>query len=295
MDSDRPRPGDPEFEKHAKRVLSSEKGKMSKNKTKLFQELTRKSLTKKKADVLSEGFYDLVFIDEVDGVEYVRYGKDVVLVRKNCKFYANKESDPFKEFLERLSRIAESSPVTIEGQIETMTEDVRGVLPLDEEATQNATRGARRRILEKVKEGKRLPESNENGDLRDVLLQGKRGDLRDAVRHVVEKGTLSEGEGEGRSIISLVKSRTLSYEEGDEIIGVFDIDSNGLGRPVKYDVSMRIIEEEIENNEYITLQKVKKFLKENGLALAGVSIMLASFVTAVLSLVKSVARAAKSA
>ena len=44
-----------------------------------------------------------------------------------------------------------------------------------------------------------------------------------------------------------------------------------------------------------SLEKVKKFLKENGLALAGVSIMLALFVTAVVSLVKSGMREGKSA
>ena len=48
------------------------------------------------------------------------------------------------------------------------------------------------------------------------------------------------------------------------------------------------------NNEMVTLEKVKKFLRKNGLALAGVTIMIASFVTAVVSLVKSGVRYAKS-
>ena len=65
--------------------------------------------------------------------------------------------------------------------------------------------------------------------------------------------------------------------------------------PVEHEVSQEILEEVVEKNERVTLETVKKFLKENGLALAGVSIMLASFVTTVVSLVKSSARAGKNA
>ena len=68
-----------------------------------------------------------------------------------------------------------------------------------------------------------------------------------------------------------------------------------LDLPLKSEEGKRILEEVVEDNEQVTLEKVKKFLKQNGLALAGVSIMLASFVTAVVSLVKSGMRAAKSA
>ena len=68
-----------------------------------------------------------------------------------------------------------------------------------------------------------------------------------------------------------------------------------LNIPLSHEVSLEVLREEIEQNEQVTLEKVKQFLKENGLALAGVSIMLASFVTAVVSLVKSRMRAAKSA
>ena len=75
--------------------------------------------------------------------------------------------------------------------------------------------------------------------------------------------------------------------EVDRLLGELD-------RPVKSEEG-QLLEEVVENNEQVTLEKVKQFLKENGFALAGVSIMLASFVTAVVSLVKSGMRAAKSA
>ena len=139
VDPNQPRPGDPEFERYAKKVLSSEKRKMTERKSKLFKSLTKKSVTRAKGEAFSKGFYDLVSIDKVNGAEYVRYKNNVVVVKKNDKFYARKKSAPFREFLGELSRIANASPVTINGQIETMTVDVSGVLPLDEETTRSVT------------------------------------------------------------------------------------------------------------------------------------------------------------
>ena len=67
-------------------------------------------------------------------------------------------------------------------------------------------------------------EKNEEVDLRDLLLQGKRGDLRDAVAHSIDRGILSEEQG--NAIVSHVRNGLLSYEEGDEIVGLFSIGYN---------------------------------------------------------------------
>ena len=209
-DPSQPKPGDPEFGEYAKKELSSVKRKMTKRKTKLFKEISKKSVTKEKAEALSKGFYDFVSIDEVDGVEYVHYGKDVVVVKKNGKFYADKNSEPFKEFLERLSLISGSPPITIQGQIETMAMDVSGVLPLDEETTQSVTRGAKGRLEDRLKELELPKPTGDDSDLRDVLLQGRRGDLRDAVRSATEKGILLDKQG--NAILNLVRNEILSYE-----------------------------------------------------------------------------------
>ena len=56
---------------------------------------------------------------------------------------------------------------------------------------------------------------------------------------------------------------------------------------------MRILDEVVKENEHVTPERVKRFLRENGIALAGVGIMLASFITAVVSIVKSGVRRVK--
>ena len=104
-------------------------------------------------------------------------------------------------------------------------------------------------------------------------------------KEMAEKG---EKEGKGERAAALLEVSEWCGLEADSI--VFELDL-----PLKSEEGKRILEEVVEDNEQVTLEKVKKFLKENGLALAGVSIMLASFVTAVVSLVKSGMRAAKSA
>ena len=75
------------------------------------------------------------------------------------------------------------------------------------------------------------------------------------------------------------------------------LEANRIGmdidRAVEGELANQILDRVVEENEHVTLEKVKKFLKDNGLALAGVTIMLATFVTAVMSLVKSGMRSSK--
>ena len=103
-----------------------------------------------------------------------------------------------------------------------------------------------------------------------------------------EKVEKAKKEGKGERATSMKEIVDYCELEVDRLLGELD-------RPVKSEEVQRILEEVVKNNEQVTLEKVKQFLTENGLALAGVSIMLASFVTAVVSLVKSGMRAAKSA
>ena len=47
-----------------------------------------------------------------------------------------------------------------------------------------------------------------------------------------------------------------------------------LGLPMKYQESQRILEDVVEGNDYVKLEKVKKWPKENGLILTGVVLWL---------------------
>ena len=66
-----------------------------------------------------------------------------------------------------------------------------------------------------------------------------------------------------------------------------------INRPTQHEVSKKVLDEVVENNEKVTLEKVKSFLKRNGLALGGVTITIASFITAVVSILKSGVRYVK--
>ena len=103
-----------------------------------------------------------------------------------------------------------------------------------------------------------------------------------------EKVRKATQEGNGERAAALKEVVDWCELESDRLL-------SELNRPMQHTISQEVLEEVVENNEQVTLEKVKKFLKENGLALAGVGIMLASFATAVVSLVKSGARAVKGA
>ena len=55
---------------------------------------------------------------------------------------------------------------------------------------------------------------------------------------------------------------------------------------MQHQVSLEILDKVVENNERVTLEKVKKWLKGNALAISSIGIMLASFVTAIVALTK---------
>ena len=79
----------------------------------------------------------------------------------------------------------------------------------------------------------------------------------------------------------------------------FEIESDKfrmqLEQPLEHKCSKEVLNEVVENNDQVTLEKVKKWLKENALAISGVLIMLASFITSVCTITRSGFRVAKSA
>ena len=60
-----------------------------------------------------------------------------------------------------------------------------------------------------------------------------------------------------------------------------------MNEPLVGERSEEILERVIDDNEWVRLEKVKKFLKENAIAISGVGIMLATFITSIVSIVKS--------
>ena len=68
-----------------------------------------------------------------------------------------------------------------------------------------------------------------------------------------------------------------------------------LDRPLQHERSMEILNNVVENNDRVTLEKVKKWFNDNALAILGVGIMVASFITSVVAITRSGFRAGKSA
>ena len=210
-----------------------------------------------------------------------------------------------------------------EAKDEAITPGVEPLPPQDEEAT-NQQKGKRGRTLEEakglsteaIKKGadpkkawrcydlrkKNIISGDEQGEILG-LFGVRNNNMSESPNEDVEKKieTLEKEQENYTRMVEEAKKqgkgeRAATYLELSKWCGleadsiVFELDL-----PLRSEEGIKTLEEVVENNKQVTLEKVKKFLKENGLALAGVSIMLASFVTAVVSLVKSGARAAKSA
>ena len=68
-----------------------------------------------------------------------------------------------------------------------------------------------------------------------------------------------------------------------------------INEPPQHMLTKEIIEREVENNPETKLERFKRWLKENGVALGGVTIMIGTLITAIVSLAKSGATAVKGA
>ena len=114
-----------------------------------------------------------------------------------------------------------------------------------------------------------------------ITMDGEVKHWEEKVREETEKG--EEGN----------KERVKAYKQFSDYCR---LTADGLRLKVnvkrKYDISKEIMEESIENNEYTKLERFRKWLKKNGIAVFGFTAIIGGLVTAVVSLAKGVGREA---
>ena len=76
--------------------------------------------------------------------------------------------------------------------------------------------------------------------------------------------------------------------KGDSIL-------NKLDKPMVDEESREIVQEVVEKNDQVRFERVRRWLKENALAISGVTIMMASLITSVVALTRKAVKVGKTA